>query len=368
MVQSTTEPGLTGRLRPLDRWPSAVDLVAMTVLVTGATGFLGHHILEALAATDRPVRALCRSAAPELEARGITVVRGDVLDRASLDGALEGVSHVIHGAGLVSRDREDTRAMMRVHVAGTRHLMEAAIAAGVERVVHVSTSGTIAVGEDPDLVFHEGDPVPYELISRWPYYLSKLFAERAASDALRLAAKAGAERLPELVTLNPSLTLGPGDVRGSSTGDVRRFLSRQVPMVPTGGLSFVDARDVATAALAALDKGRDGERYLLGALNLTFADFFARLSEVSNVPGPAVNVKLPKGVVRFGVSLLERAMGAVGLPQPVTATEAEMAACFWYVDPRKAASELGFVARDPMRTLLDTVRDLRGEAPIRKSA
>lgn len=334
------------------------------VLVTGATGFLGSHIVRALlaprgdAGTPYRVRALVRTPSPDLDSLGVEQVKGDVTDGASLDAAMEGITHVVHAAGLVSRDPADTRAMMQVHVVGTRLVVEAACRAGVQRVVHISTSGTMAVGDDPQVVFHEGDPVPLLRIAEWPYYLSKLLAERAAFDARRLTAKEAAG--PAIITLNPSLTLGPGDLRGSSTVDVRRFLDRQIPMVPAGGISFVDVRDVAAAALAALEKGRDGERYLLGALNLTMADFFSRLSEVSGVAGPALNMRVPKQLTRLGVGFLERVANAVGVPPPVTSVEAEMASAYWYVDPRKAIEELGFSPREPMRTLLDTVRDLRG--------
>lgn len=326
------------------------------VLVTGATGFLGRHAVRALLAEGYRVRALCRSSAPELEREGVEVARGDVLDIESVKAAVEGARFVVHGAGAVSRSDEDSSWMMRVHVTGTRFVVGAAAQAGVKRVVHLSTSGTIAVGDDPNVVYHEDDPVPLSFIHRWPYYLSKWLSERAAYDAIRLV---GGDT--ELVVLNPSLVLGPGDARGSSTTDVKRFLNREIPIVPSGGFSFVDARDVAQAVVSALTKGRPGERYLLGALNLTFADFFARLEEVSGVKGPLVPFALPRGISRLGVGLLERAARSVGATLPVSEVEADMGSCFWYVDPRKAEEELGFTTRDPMQTLLDTVKDLRGE-------
>lgn len=323
------------------------------VLVTGATGFIGRHAVDALAAAGWKVRALCRSSEPGLQAAGVEVFRGDVLEPATLEPALDGVDAVVHGAGLVSRAPEDASRMMRVHVQGTRHVVEAAAKRGVRRVVHLSTSGTVAVGDDPDVVFHEDDPVPFALLSKFPYYLSKHLAEKAAADAVR-------GTRTELVTLNPSLALGPGDARGSSTADVRRFLAREIPIVPAGGFSFVDARDVAVVVATALERGRPGERYLLGALNCTFPDFFRRLESVSGVKGPALPTPLPKTVASIGVSFLEKVAGAIGAKLPVTALEAEMAGLYWYVDARKATAELGFAPRDPMATLLDTVVDVRG--------
>jgi dihydroflavonol-4-reductase len=328
-----------------------------TVLITGATGFIGRHAVRSLMESGRHVRALCRSDAEDLVAEGVEVVHGDILDAASIEAALEGVDEVVHAAGGVSRDDDDSSWMMQVHIVGTRHVVGAAARAGVRRVVHLSTSGTVAVGEEDDVVFHEDDPVPLELIHRWPYYLSKWLAERAAFDAV----KHDGDGKTELVVLNPSLALGPGDDRGSSTTDVKRFLERQIPVVPSGGFSFVDARDIADAIVLALDNGRAGQRYLLGATNLTVADFFGRLSEVSGVRGPLLNVKLPRPLTRLGVGLLERAAEAIGAKPPVSSEDADMSSHFWYVDARKAEDELGWKPREPMDTLLDTVKDLRGE-------
>jgi dihydroflavonol-4-reductase len=245
-------------------------------------------------------------------------------------------------------------------VNGTRHVVGLAAAQGVRRIVHLSTSGTVAVGDDADMVYREDDPVPFEHLAKFPYYLSKWLGERAADDALRFAKVADPQARTEMVTLNPSLALGPGDSRGSSTTDVRRFLNRELPIVPQGGFSFVDARDVADAVVAALVQGKDGERYLLGALNLTFSQFFERLAQVSGVKGPPLAIPMPKKVSTFGIAALNSLAGLVGGKLPVSTTEADMASSYWYVDARKAERALGFTARDPMVTLLDTVKDIRG--------
>ena len=323
------------------------------VLVTGATGFIGRHTVDALITGGWRVRALCRNPEPELALAGADVVRGDVLMPSTIEAALEGVDAVVHGAGLVSRSQDDAAQMMRLHVNGTRNVVGLAVKSGVKRIVHLSMSGTVAVGDDPDMVYREDDPVPFEHLARFPYYLSKWLAERCAGDLTDGSRTA-------LVTLNPSLALGPGDIRGSSTEDVRRFLKRELPIVPSGGLSFVDARDVAAMVGSALEQGRAGERYLLGALNLTFAQFFARLEQTSGVKGPPLSFTMPKKVGVFGISFLEAAANLIGAKLPVSSTEAAMAASYWYVDARKAERELGFQPRDPMTTLLDTVKDVRG--------
>ncbi len=311
-------------------------MTARLALVTGATGYIGRHTVDALLAAGWRVRALCRSDEPELTRRGVQVVRGDVLLKDSVARALEGVDAVLHGAGMVSRSQDDAAPMMRLHVVGTQHVVGLACEKGVSRIVHLSTSGTVAVGDDPELVFREDDPVPFSHLARFPYYLSKWLAERAADDAVRMSGSRA-----HFITLNPSLALGPGDTRGSSTLDVQRYLKREIPMVPSGGFSFVDARDVAQTAVAALDSGKSGERYLLGALNCTWADFFRRLQTVSGVAGPPVGLTMPKRVTTLGISLLERVAGAFGGTLPVTALEAEMASAYWYCDSRKAERQLG---------------------------
>lgn len=335
--------------------PAAREQHIKRVLVTGATGFIGQHVVRALLDAGYEVRALCRGPAEDLAREGVDICRGDVLDKESVARAVKDVDAVVHGAGAVSREDEDRPYMMKVHITGTRYVVSAAAASGVKRVVNLSTSGVVALSDSADLVMHEDDPVPFELLVRYPYYLSKFLAERAAVDAIRLS-----EGPCELITLNPSLVLGPGDVRGSSTQDVRRFLGREIPIVPAGGFSFVDVRDVAVTTVAALRQGRAGERYLLGTMNLSFAEFFQRLEQVSGVPGPSLPVALPGRFSRFAIGALERLAGTVGAKLPVSALEAEMASRYWYVDARKAKDDLDFSPRDPMTTLLDTVRDIRG--------
>jgi dihydroflavonol-4-reductase len=263
--------------------------------------------------------------------------------------AFAGCDALLHLAGFVSRNPDDGQRMMRVHVDGTRRTLTAAHAAGIRRVVLASTSGTIAVSREP-IALDETAPYPTEIVSGWPYYLSKIYQEKLALD---LAATLGLE----LVVVNPSLLLGPGDERQSSTGDVRRFLRREIPVVPEGGVSFVDARDAATATVAALARGRAGERYLLAGPNWTCAEYFGRLERASKVRGP--RWKLPSRWQRAGATLLEHAYKAIDREPPVERISVEMAEVYWWCDAQKAERELGFTARDPGETLDDTIRDLR---------
>lgn len=319
----------------------------MKTLVTGATGFLGSAIVERL--PPGQTRALVRRRTRLLDARGVEQVIGDVEDAASVRAAMEGVTRVYHLAGLVSRDPKDTTRLMRVHVDGTRNVLRAAKEAGVERVVMASSSGTIAVSKDP-VVTNERAPFAFDVVKGWPYYLSKIFQEELALEVWKK------EGVP-IVILSPSLLLGPGDERGSSTEDVLRFLRRKIPALTDGGVSFVDVRDAADAFLAAMEKGAPGERYLLGGPNWTVETFFGRLSRIAKVPPP--RMKLPEKVALFGAGLMESVARWRGVEPSIDRVSVEMGQHYWYLDASKARRELGFTTRDPQETLLDTVRYLK---------
>ena len=319
------------------------------VLVTGATGFLGEHLCRVLVERGDTVRGLARSRSGVLAELGVEHVRGDVLSGPELDRALEGVSAVFHLAGAVSRDPDDAQRMMRLHVDGTRRVLERMAAAGVKRMVLASTSGTIGVSKEEEIL-DETAPYAEEIVAGWPYYASKIYQER-------LAFEHGTRHGIEVVAVNPSLLLGPGDRRLSSTGDVRKFLKKQIPVLPDGGMSFVDVRDAAEATANALERGRAGERYLLGGPNWTMKEFFARLGRVANVAPP--RLRLPSKLNRWGATLVEELWRHRGKEPPIDRISVEMAEHFWWIDSKKAELELGFSARDPQLTLVDTVAYLR---------
>ncbi|MCP4449145.1 MAG: NAD-dependent epimerase/dehydratase family protein [Myxococcales bacterium] len=322
----------------------------MRVLVTGGTGFLGEHLVRQLleGGEHEPV-VLARSTSPVLAKLGVTQVRGSVSEGAELEDCLASCQDVFHLAGIVSRDPKDGQRMMRTHVDGTRRLLEAAARAGVKRVVVASSSGTIAVSES-ERIHDERSGYSTEVAAGWPYYASKIYQEK-------LALQLGSELGIEVVVVNPSLLLGPGDRRLSSTEDVLKFLRKEIPVVPQGGMNFVDARDAAAATIAALAKGTPGERYLLGGPNWTFQEFFGRLERAAKVNAP--RLKLPAKWLRWGAGLMEEVYRAAGKEPPVDKISVEMGQHFWWIDSSKAERELGFEQRDPALTLVDTVAYLR---------
>jgi dihydroflavonol-4-reductase len=344
-----------------------------SILVTGATGFLGKHLIEQLmlAEPDSRLRVLCRRTSPwdregslQLAAgapavsdheRGpsqnlqVEVVRGDITSRDDVSRAAEGVAEIYHLAGVVSRHPKKKWLLYQTHIEGTRNVCEAARKHGVQKIVHVSSSGTIAVSKGPT-VHDENSGYKHDIVGAWPYYLSKIFAEK-------LALTYWAQHQLPIVVVNPSLLLGPGDDRKSSTYDVALFLRGQILAVPLGGLNFVDARDAAGGLIAAMRSGRPGERYLLGGPNWSFREFVDHLSQVSGVRAPSLQPSL--GLSLASARLLRRLMPLAGRSFPLDDESIKMSALFWYCDSTKARKELGFQTSDPVQTLRDTVDYLR---------
>jgi len=325
------------------------------VLVTGGTGFLGAHLIHLLLEQGHEVVALVRESAHVIPI-GSHPAHGDILDAASVEAAAQDCEAVFHCAGKVSRDPADAEELQRIHVEGTKTVLDACKKAGVRRAVVASTSGTVALTRDAKEIRNEDAPAPMDLIAAFPYYRSKLFAEMAALE----------RNAPdfEVVVVCPTLLLGPGDARGSSTGDVVDFLDGRVPFIPGGGLSFVDARDAAQALILAFESGVAGERYLVAAQNLTLEAFFRKLERISGVHAPTLRAPANPWLAKVGVEIDKRIAKRLGTAPRLSAVSAEMAQYFWYVDSTKARDVLGWEPRDPMETLADTVTDLRARGVV----
>jgi dihydroflavonol-4-reductase len=320
-------------------------------LITGGTGFLGAHLVRQLVETGaKDVRVMATSIPDWLVDLGVETFSGSILNPEDTKRAVEGISEIYHLAGKVSREQKDSREMYDIHVDGTRLLCDAAKSAGVKTIVLASTSGTIAVTREGDVIPDETYPQPLDIISRWPYYASKAYQEMAALERF-------SGRGLRLVILNPSLLLGPGDDRLSSTKVILDFLAKKIGAVPSGGVSFVDVRDAAQTFRTAMKKGRHGERYLLGAANWTFSKFFGRLERLTKVSAP--RFALPSRLAISGAQLVDSFFKQWDMASPVEPGAIEMAQYFWYLNCSKAARELNFKPRDPGETLQETVAYVR---------
>jgi dihydroflavonol-4-reductase len=320
------------------------------ILITGGTGFLGAHLVrQFLDAGARNLRVMASSVPEWMTDAGVEAFAGSVTRREDVAAATRNCEAIYHLAGKVSFAYEGAAEMNKIHVEGTRLLCEAAKENKVKNFILASSSGTSAITEDGE-VTDETYPQPVEILTKWAYYASKYYQEKTALRAFQ-------EKGERLVILNPSLLLGEGDERLSSTKIVLDFMAQKLPITPTGGVNFVDARDAAGAFLNALDKGRHQERYLLGAVNWTVKEFFGRLERLSGVKAPVFSV--PKRVAIAGSNFISSLYKTFDKPAPFEASEVEMGEYFWYFDSSKAEEELGFTTRDPMETLQDTIKYLR---------
>ena len=303
-------------------------------LVTGGSGFLGSHLVRALAERGDDLRLLARrtSNLDHLTEIDFERVTGDITDRRAVKRATDGVDRVFHVAGRTSLRRRDRAAVFAANLRGARNVFEAALDAGVSRVVHTSTVGAIGVAS-PRKTADEASP--FEIGHLGLAYVNS--KHEAELEAFRLAAGG----LP-VVIVNPTFVLGPEDPTGTS-------MRRQIPAYVDGGLNIVDVRDVATGHLLADEKGKVGERYILGGRNFTLDRLFADLSRISGVEPPPI--KLPARAVLVAAE----AARAARLPVGVDAEEVRSAAMWWTYRNKKARQELGFAPRPHEETLEEAV-------------
>jgi dihydroflavonol-4-reductase len=321
---------------------STIRLLVGKTLVTGGTGFLGTHVVRALAERGDQLRLLLRRGSSLDHLPGFEIERasGDVTDRRAVRRAMDGVERVFHLAGTTSMRPQSRNSVFELNVKGTRVVLEEALAAEVRRVVHTSSVAAIGPAKprgtaDETQTFTAG-------------HLGITYANskhEAELEALRVAAHG----LP-VVIVNPSFVLGPDDPKGTSMALVRRFLLGRIPAYVDGGLNVVDVRDVAQGHLLADEKGEVGERYILAGRNFTldrlFADF-VRISGREQSP-----VKLPGPPMTLAVEVMTRA----GLPLPISPDEVRSATQWWTYRNTKARKRLGFEPRPHEETLEDAVR------------
>lgn len=319
----------------------------MVSLVTGATGFVGAALVRRLLAEGAAVRALVRPRANRrlLEGLPVEIAVGDLTDPATLDRAVAGCEAVFHLAADYRLWARDPGEIYRTNLDGTRALMAAAGVAGVRRIIYtssVATLGTHRDGTDAD------ETTPVDLADMVGHYKrSKYLAE----DAVRALARQG---LP-VVIVNPSAPIGPRDIRPTPTGRMIVDAARgRIPVYVQTGLNVVHVDDVAAGHLLAYERGRVGERYILGSENLTLATILGTVATLVGLPGP--RVRIPRAAA-MGIACLSELTARIGLVrEPIATRDAvRMSSKLMYFSSDRARRELGYSARPADEAIRDAV-------------
>lgn len=304
----------------------------MTTLVTGAAGFLGSHVARQLVARGESVRVLMRPSSNNRAISDLSLeyVTGDLRDVASLGRAMKGVKRVFHVAADYRLWARNPQEIYDSNVGGTKNLLVAAKSAGVEQLIYTSTVATIAV-DRPELPNEATDSKLEEMVGH--YKRSKWQAEQE----VLAAAKAG---LPAIIAM-PTTPVGPWDWKPTPTGKIiLDFLNGKMPGYVETGLNFVGVEECAAGHLLVSEKGKIGERYLLGAENLTLKQLLDTLSEITGLPAPAI--KIPHGVA-LTVAYVESAFSRlIGKEPQIPVEGVKIAQHKMFVDCSRAQRELGF--------------------------
>lgn len=329
----------------------------MRAMLTGATGFVGGNLLELLLEKGWQVRCLVRD--PEqarkiLPQGDVELCQGDLRNPQAVQQCVKGCQVVFHTAADYRLWVPDPQNMYAVNVQGTRNVLEAAAQAGVERVVHTSSVGALGIPPDGTPGNEETPVKLQELVG--PYKRSKFLAEQ---EALRAAQKG-----LDVVVVNPSTPVGPKDRKPTPTGrTILDFLRGRMPAYVDTGLNLIHVRDVAQGHLLALEKGRRGEKYILGNLNMSLGEIFQVLADVSGLPAPSI--RLPRWPILL-MAYVEWAMSKwITHREPrIPLDGVKMAAKKMFFDSSKALRELGLPQTSVRQALAEAVSWFREQGYV----
>jgi dihydroflavonol-4-reductase len=323
----------------------------MLAFVTGATGFLGSHVARVLSEQGAQLRLLVRTASnlKNLEGLNAETATGDLRDAGSLEKAISGCDTVFHVAADYRLWVTDPNQMYRSNVEGTRAILNAARKNGVQRIIYTSSVATMGFTSNGHPADEESPVSLGEMIG--PYKRSKFMAEQLALEAGRNGM--------HVVTVNPTTPIGEQDVKPTPTGRiVVDFLKRKFPAYVETGLNLVDVRECARGHIAALEKGRAGERYILGGENLTLKQILDTLGKITGLPSP--KIKLPY-LFAFVAGVVDEAItGRILKREPrATVDTVRMGKKKMFASSDKAERELGWKivpVEDALRRAVDWFR------------
>lgn len=318
----------------------------MTALVTGATGYIGSAVIRVLLEKKRAVRCLVRQTSNLKNLKGLDVesVFGDIRDMNSLFRALEGCDIVYHLAAIYANWLPDSGLMYQVNEEGTRNMLTACKNAGIRKIVYCSSVAALgAHGKDP-----ANESAAFNLNStRDHYYISKFRAEQVALEFIRRG-------LP-VVIVNPANPIGPRDIAPTPTGAlIIDILKGKLPGYVEGGINLIDLTDCAKAIVAAMEKGKTGEKYVLGNRNVSIKEYFDLIVKVAG-RGKSPFIKLPRWMAVFsghGYQLLAR---VTGKPPVTSASWVRVGSHYSWWDSSKAREQLNLGQRPPEESIAEAV-------------
>jgi dihydroflavonol-4-reductase len=305
----------------------------MKILITGATGFVGGNLLRMLANGTNEIIYISRGGKPAPAAEGlpnVTCVTGDVIDLPSLKEACKEVDWVFHSAAMVSSLERQRAQMVEVNVTGTKNILQAALENRVQCFVHISSVDTVGMNED-------GSPANEDTVYNFdklrnPYSDTKTAAEKEVFNAV--------EKGLHAVIVNPGFMIGAWDVKGSSSRIILEVMKGKGQIATHGGNCFVDVEDVCRGAILAAEKGKSGERYILGGHNLNYLDFFTQAAIVCNKPKPWLVV--PNWAAKAVGYIVENTALFFGKKPLVSKNEVIFSLLPHYYSSEKAIRELGY--------------------------
>ncbi len=328
----------------------------MNCFLTGASGFIGANLARQLAARGHRVKALVRANSDLRGLDGVPCerVEGDIGQPAALEKAMQGCDWCFHVAASYHLWLRDYAPMYAANVAGTRNVLQAAAAAGCKRIVYTSTVGCIGLGpQHPGQVAPTDEATPVNAAQMSNHY------KRSKWQAEEVAREFAAKGAP-VVIVNPSAPIGPFDVKPTPTGKiVLDFLQRKMPAYLDTGLNWVHVRDVAEGHILAAEKGRLGERYILGHAegNWTMKQALDVLQELTGIPAPKFRV--PYGVALAAAYFDEAISAVTGRPPKAPLAGVRMARYKMFFNPAKAIRELGLPQTPPREAFADAVQWFR---------
>ena len=319
----------------------------MKVLVTGATGFLGHWLTRRLLDEGFDVRVLVRSRAKleDLQELRLDVIEGDVTNPESLDRACRGVGGVFHLAGLIAYSKAQRAAMEQVNVQGTKNVIEAIRKNGSPRLLHLSSVTAIGAGFTKNDILNENSAYNVGHLNLG-YFETKHDAEIAVFDAVRAGQI-------EAVAINPSTIYGPGDAKKGSRGAQLKVARGKFPFYPPGGVNVVHVDDVVNLCIQAFQTGKSGERTIACGENLTIEETFDRIAKLAGVKPPSI--PMPRAAL-FAIGKVGDMLESIGRKGPINTENAWTSSMFHWFSHEKATRDFGFKPRPSQEALEASIR------------